>query len=61
VRGPTRRRAALAGALLACTVLVLLLAGSAFALTVQGRVLRGEERAPAKGIPVSLHIVKGDE
>jgi hypothetical protein len=61
VRGPVRRRAALAGALLACTALVLLLAGSAFALTVQGRVLRGEERAPAKGIPVSLHIVKGDE
>jgi hypothetical protein len=33
----------------------------ALALTIQGRVLRGEERAPAQGIPVSLHIVKGEE
>ena len=33
----------------------------ALALTIQGRVLRGEERAPAEGIPVSLHIVKGEE
>ena len=34
---------------------------AALALTVQGRVLRGEERTPAQGIPVSLHIVKGEE
>jgi hypothetical protein len=40
---------------------ITLLPGSALALTIQGRVLRGEERAPAAGIPVSLHIVKGEE
>ena len=31
------------------------------ALTVQGRVLKGEGRQPAAGVSVSLHIVKGTE
>jgi hypothetical protein len=35
--------------------------GSAHALTVRGRVLKGEGRQPTSGIPVSLHIVKGTE
>jgi hypothetical protein len=35
--------------------------GSAQALRVQGRVLKGEGRQPTPGIPVSLHIVKGTE
>jgi hypothetical protein len=46
---------------LALAAMALSVAGDALALTVQGRVLRGEERAPTKGIPVSLHIVKGEE
>ena len=52
------------GAVLAAvlgTVAVLVFPDPALALTIQGRVLRGEERAPANGIPVSLHIVKGEE
>lgn len=51
--------AALAWAALAWAALAL--PGPALALTVQGRVLRGEERAPAAGVPVVFHVVKGDE
>lgn len=47
--------------LCAALTLTLALQADALALTIQGRVLRGEERAPAERIPVSLHIVKGDE
>jgi hypothetical protein len=49
------------GAVLAWAALAFILPSDALALTIQGRVLRGEERAPAPGIPVSLHIVKGEE
>jgi hypothetical protein len=38
-----------------------LAAVDAQALTVQGRVLKGEGREPTQGVPVSLHIVKGTE
>jgi len=38
-----------------------LAAGSAHALTVQGRVLKGEGHQPTPGVSVSLHIVKGTE
>ena len=38
-----------------------LTAGSAQALTVQGRVLKGDARQPSSGIPVSLHVVNGTE
>ncbi|TMQ65951.1 MAG: carboxypeptidase regulatory-like domain-containing protein [Candidatus Eisenbacteria bacterium] len=38
-----------------------LMAGSAQALTVQGRVLKGEGHEPTSGVPVSLHVVNGTE
>ncbi len=38
-----------------------LAAVDAHALTVQGRVLKGEAHQPASGVSVSLHIVKGTE
>ncbi|HEY6221245.1 MAG TPA: hypothetical protein VIX13_01795, partial [Candidatus Eisenbacteria bacterium] len=49
-----------AGTALAISV-ALLVAGSAQALTVEGRVLKGEGHEPASGVPVSLHIVNGTE
>ncbi|HET9253098.1 MAG TPA: hypothetical protein VFP58_13375 [Candidatus Eisenbacteria bacterium] len=62
-----RRRAAAVPVLRLLTLALWLAApailapADALSLTIQGRVLRGEERAPAKGIPVSLHLVKGEE
>ena len=38
-----------------------LVAGPAAALTVEGRVLRGEARDPTAGVSVSLHVVRGEE
>lgn len=35
--------------------------GDARALTIQGRVTRGEERQPVADHPVQLHVVRGDE
>jgi hypothetical protein len=35
--------------------------GAAPTITVEGRVLKGEGRQPTPGVPVSLHIVKGEE
>jgi len=49
-----------AGAALAIAV-ASLTSGTAQALTVQGRVLKGESHEPAPGVPVSLHIVNGTE
>jgi len=43
---------------ISCTALA---AGDAHALTVQGRVLKGEAHQPTPGVSVSLHIVKGTE
>jgi len=57
-----RASALAARTLLAASIAIAALAsGSAQALTVQGRVLKGEGRQPTPGIPVSLHIVKGTE
>jgi hypothetical protein len=51
------RRAAPLGALLA----LFALAPAAGAATIQGHVLKGAERAPASGIPISLHPVRNDQ
>ena len=48
------------GAAVAISVATLM-TGSAQALTVEGRVLKGEGHEPTSGIPVSLHIVNGTE
>ena len=55
-----RVRTVAAAAALAVSV-ALLLAGNAEALTVRGRVLKGEGHEPTSGVPVSLHIVNGTE
>ena len=33
----------------------------AFALTISGRVVKGADRVPAAGVPVSLHLVRQDQ
>jgi len=50
-------RAASLGALLA----LLAIAAPADALVIQGRVVKGMDRRPAPGIPVSLHPVKNEQ
>ena len=37
------------------------LAAPAHALTVSGRVVKGADRTPAAGIPISLHLVRQDQ
>jgi len=51
------KRAASLGALLA----LLAIAAPADALVIQGRVVKGMDRRPASGIPVSLHPVKNEQ
>jgi len=51
------KRAASLGALLA----LLAIAAPADALVIQGRVVKGMDRRPAPGIPVSLHPVKNEQ
>jgi len=51
------KRAASLGALLA----FLAIAAPADALVIQGRVVKGLDRKPASGIPVSLHPVKNEQ
>ncbi|HEX3111868.1 MAG TPA: hypothetical protein VHU20_01240, partial [Candidatus Eisenbacteria bacterium] len=51
------KRAASLGALLA----FLAIAAPADALVIQGRVVKGLDRTPASGIPVSLHPVKNEQ
>lgn len=41
-------------------VLALVLASPAAALTISGRVGKGADRAPAAGVAVSLHVIRGD-
>jgi len=55
-----RAIAAAAGTALAVSI-AMLAATAAQAITVQGRVLKGEARQPAPGVSVSLHVVKGTE
>lgn len=52
------RRAALAAA--SALLLILAAAPVASAVTISGRVLKGPNQAPAPGIPVSVHLVRGD-
>jgi hypothetical protein len=51
------KRAASLGALLALLAIV----APADALVIQGRVVKGMERTPASGVPVSLHPVKNEQ
>jgi len=51
------KRAASLGALLA----FLAIAAPADALVIQGRVVKGMDRTPTSGIPVSLHPVKNEQ
>jgi hypothetical protein len=51
------KRAASLGALLA----LLAIAAPAGAATIQGRVVKGVERTPASGVPVSLHPVRNEQ
>jgi hypothetical protein len=51
------KRAASLGALLA----LLAIAAPADALVIQGRVVKGMDRTPTSGIPVSLHPVKNEQ
>ena len=51
------KRAASLGALLA----LLVIAAPAGAATIQGRVVKGLERTPTSGIPVSLHPVRNEQ
>jgi hypothetical protein len=58
---PSRpRRFACAAALFAFAVAFAFGPRSALAVTIGGRVLKGEAREPTSGIPVSLHIIRGD-
>jgi hypothetical protein len=54
--GPLRV-APIAAAILAA----LMLAAPAWAVTITGRVVKGPEHAPVKDVPVSMHIVRGNE
>jgi hypothetical protein len=38
-----------------------IVASPAFAVTITGRVVKGAEHAPVNGLPVSVHIVRGNE
>jgi hypothetical protein len=38
-----------------------IVASPAFAVTITGRVVKGAEHAPVAGVPVSVHIVRGNE
>jgi hypothetical protein len=40
---------------------IAMAATPATALTISGRIVKGAEHAPVKGIPVSVHIVRGNE
>ena len=51
------KRAASLGALLA----LLAIAAPAGAAVIQGRVVKGVERTPASGVPVSLHPVRNEQ
>jgi hypothetical protein len=56
------RRSMAAGiALGVATFLALVLASPAPALTISGRVVKGTDRAPAAGVAVSLHVIRGDQ
>ncbi len=39
----------------------LALASPAPALTISGRVVKGSDRAPAAGVAVAVHVIRGDE
>lgn len=64
----TDRRPSIARARLLAAVAILALAtcgaggaSPAQALTISGRVVKGANRAPAAGVPVSLHMVRQDQ
>ncbi|MGE5179689.1 MAG: carboxypeptidase-like regulatory domain-containing protein, partial [Bacteroidota bacterium] len=53
--------AAISRGAVAGVVAALLIASPAWAVTITGRVMKGTERAPVKGVPVSIHVVRGNE
>ncbi|HTM00278.1 MAG TPA: hypothetical protein VL503_04020 [Candidatus Omnitrophota bacterium] len=57
----TLRILALPAAVLLLALVLALLAMPAWAVTITGHVLKGAERAPVKGAPVSIHVVRGNE
>ncbi|HYJ31997.1 MAG TPA: hypothetical protein VE326_02140 [Candidatus Binatia bacterium] len=57
----TLRILALPAAMLLLALVLALLAMPAWAVTITGHVLKGAERAPVKGAPVSIHVVRGNE
>jgi hypothetical protein len=58
IRAALRARAARVAAALLATLLV---AGPSWAVTITGHVVKGANRAPVTGVPVSMHIVRGNE
>ena len=53
--------AALAALVVSSALLLGSFARDGEALTIRGHVFRGEAREPASGVPVALHVVRGEE
>lgn len=54
-------RATVLTALLSLFAAVAVACAGAATFSIQGRVLKGLERLPEPGVPVSLHVVRGDQ
>lgn len=57
----TLRLLAVPAALFLLALALALLAAPAWAVSINGRVLKGAERTPVAGVPVSAHVIRGNE